>query len=373
MTVRKKIAHVTFDMSVGGAERVIQKLVEHTDKSRFDVSVICLEQPVGAMGQQLQAQGYHIQSFSRKPGLHVSLLRALRRYVANERFDLLHCHQYTPYVYGVLAAAFSRTRVIFTEHGRFYPDQRKLKRVLLNPLLCRLTSHLTAISAATREALIEFENFPAHRINVIYNGIDPATNGTPVNASLRRALGIPAKAMVLGSVGRLDAIKNQAMMLRALKQVLPEYPDTWLLLVGEGPERQNLERLAWRLGITARVIFAGCQADPQPFYEIMDIFLLTSYSEGTAMTLLEAMANGLVCVVTNVGGNPEIIVDDCSGLIIPSDAEQILATKILRLFAERTRMAEMGEAARARFTNQFTATKMTRSYESWYATKERVN
>ncbi len=371
--MKKKVVHVTFNMGIGGAERVIANLVENTDAARFDVSVLCLEQPVGPFGQKLRKKGYRVDSLYRRPGFDIRLLAQVREYLVQERVDILHCHQYTPYVYGVLAAAFHRIKVIFTEHGRFHPDRRRLKRVLLNPLLSKCTDHLTAISLATRAALIRFENFPGHRISVIYNGIVPGTNGLPVNGSLRDALGIPVKAHVLGSVGRLDPIKNQAMMLRVLKQLLEKYPDTFLVLVGDGPERENLQELTRRLKLTSRVIFAGYQADPQLYYGIMDIFLLTSHSEGTAMTLLEAMAAGLPCVVTDAGGNAEIIENDGTGLVVPRGCEEDLANRITRLLADNANMSKFGEAARQRFEKEFTAKKMTRSYETLYDTAGRLN
>jgi len=280
---------------------------------------------------------------------------------------VLHCHQYTPYVYGVLGAAFTPCKVIFTEHGRFHPDQRKLKRVLANPLLNLYTDYITAISSATREALVNFENFPKHKIRVVYNGIDDTEYVRSVSTnSKRQFLGIPEKAQVIGTVARLDHIKNHKMMINALKIVHHTYPDTFLIIVGDGPERETLELLASELKLSSRVIFTGFREDTHLFYKTMDIFLLTSLSEGTAMTLLEAMATGLPCVATDVGGNPEIVMDGETGFIIPSNDEITLAEKICTLFRNEDLMKKMGKAGRRRFEENFTVDKMVSSYQAIY-------
>ena len=362
----KKVLHVTFDMSIGGAEQVIYNLIEHTDKSKYDVSILCLNQPIGLFGRQLQEKDYQITAFNRKPGFDLSLINSIRHHIIHHNIDVLHCHQYTPYVYGVLGAAFTRCKVIYTEHGRFHPDQRKLKRVLVNPLLNLFTDYVTAISSATREALVDFENFPRDTIKIVYNGIDDSRYLLPQDSKLKKALGLKENTHILGTVARLDSIKNQKMMIKALKIVHQTYPKTFLIIVGDGPERKNLEALAAGLQISRYVIFTGFREDAYLFYKIMDIFLLTSFSEGTAMTLLEAMASSLPCIVTDVGGNPEIVKDEETGFIIPSDDEKALAQKICTLFRNRDLRGKMGQGARKRFKENFTVDKMVQAYQEMY-------
>jgi len=401
----KRIAHITFNMEIGGAEQVIYNLIEHTDPSKYEVSILCLEQPVGAFGKQLQKKGYEVTAFSRSPGVDFFLIKNIRDHIRLRNIDVLHCHQYTPYFYGIMGAAFTRCRVIFTEHGRFYPDIRKVKRVLINPILALFTDGITAISAATRDALIRFENFPKDKIKVVYNGIDDSrylvpedpnisilpkcslgidkSQALPPDLSIRRersrgisdllnikkSLGISEKAYILGTVARLDLIKNQKMMIRSLNIVRQNYPETFLLIVGDGTERKNLEQFTEELGLSSHVIFTGFREDTHLFYKIMNIFLLTSFSEGTAMTLLEAMATGLPCIATRVGGNPEIVKDDETGFLIPSDNETVLAEKIIALLADKSMIEKMGKAGRKRFEENFTVEKMVCSYQSMYEGK----
>ena len=270
----KKVAHLTFDMQIGGAEQVILNLVAHSDSSKFDVSILCLEREIGPFGKHLIDRGFSVISFGRKPGLDFQLIRKIRQYVIRERIDVIHCHQYTPYIYGLFASLGTSLKIIFTEHGRFFPDKRKPKRVWVNPILSLLTQHVTAISVATGKALAEFENFPPQKIKVIYNGIDDGMFLLTPSQAVKATWGIPSDAFVLGTVARLDRIKNQELMLKALGRVLPICPDCYLLVIGDGPERERLESLGAELHIDSHLIFTGFRQDTHHFYKIMDVFLL---------------------------------------------------------------------------------------------------
>ncbi len=361
-----RVAHVTFDMRIGGAEQVIRTLAEHTDPGRYEVSIVCLDQALGPFGAALRNQGFRVSSFGRRPGFDLGLVPQLHSHIVQHQIEVLHCHQYTPYVYGLLGSLGTSARVILTEHGRFHPDPRKLKRVLLNPLFSTMTDGITAISRATRKALIEIENFPARRIGVVYNGIDDTRYGLPPDRQLRQSLGIPEGSRLLGTVARMDANKNQRMMIKALNRVHASHPDTFLVIVGDGPEKELLEKLAVSLGVGSQVIFTGFREDTHRFYALMDIFLLTSFTEGTAMTLLEAMASGLPCVATDVGGNAEIVTDGETGLLVESDNDALLAEALRRLLDDESVMRLMGAAGRKRFEERFGVNRMVEAYELLY-------
>ncbi len=364
--MKKKIAHVTYDMNIGGAEQVIYNLIENADQSKYDLSVLCLERSIGPFGIRLKEKGYDVVAFNRKPGFDISLVNQMHNYLINHNIDILHCHQYTPYIYGLFASFFTRAKIIFTEHGRFHPDKRKFKRVLLNPILNIFTDYVTAISSATRHAVIEFENFPRNKVRVVYNSIDPTLYMSPADENLRGSLGISLKDYVLGSVARLDTIKNHKMMIKALERVRRVSPDTCLIIVGDGPEMEDLKSFTASLGLSSKVIFTGFKEDIHNYMKIFDIFLLTSFSEGTAMTLLEAMASSIPCIATEVGGNPEIVNDAETGFIVPNDDEKALSEKILVLLRNQALQKNMGLAGRKRFEEKFTVDKMVTAYEAIY-------
>lgn len=166
-----KVLHVTFNMGIGGTEQVIRQLIGGLDKIGVQNEVFCIDGTVGSMGRELEAAGVPFHTFVRQPGIDRALVAAIRETLGREKFDIVHCHQYTPYFYGWLAAFGTGTRVVFTEHGRFHPDRPRYKAILVNPVLARLTPRIVAISQATATALVRNEFIPRSRIQVIYNGI----------------------------------------------------------------------------------------------------------------------------------------------------------------------------------------------------------
>ena len=361
-----KILHVTFNMGIGGTEQVIRQLVQGLEGGQVENEIFCIDGRVGPIGEQLQQRGVPIHTYARRPGIDLGLIAEIRKVVKAGRFDVVHCHQYTPYFYGVLAARSAGVRVVFTEHGRFHPDVPRYKAVLVNPLLALLTSRIVAISQATGEALVKNEFMPKSRIQVIYNGIAGLTRNTSEVAALRQQLGIPENAFVFGTVSRLDPVKNQPMMLLAFQQVLRSIPDAYLVMVGDGPDRRRLEDTCTRLGLVERVKFTGFVARPANHLALMDVFLLSSFTEGTSMTLLEAMSLGIPQVVTDVGGNPEIVRSDETGFLTPCDNADAFASAMVRLYEHPELRERMAQASLQRFDQSFRVDAMVSRYIQAY-------
>ena len=363
---RKKILHITYDMRIGGTEMVIKNLIEGSDANLFEMSIFCIEQPIGPWGIDLQNKGLKIVAKARQPGFDILLIFAIRKHLKDNQIDVVHCHQYTPWVYGVLAALGTKARVIFTEHGRFYPDSSSWKRKLINPWLCRMTNYITSISKATKQALVTFENIPEHRIDVLYNGIQSPKVDADTTAQLRNELKISDKTLVLGTIARLDPIKNHKMMLEAFALVLKAFPDTVLIIVGDGEERHNIEKRIQDLDIVNSVILPGYDPQPQHYLALMDIFLLSSLSEGTSMTLLEAMALEKPCVVSDAGGNKEVIINGDNGFVTENDDVEAFAKSIQTLLTDNNLRQKMTKNALARFEQYFTETGMNAAYTQLY-------
>lgn len=353
-------------MHIGGTEQVIKNLVEATDKARFNISILCIESPIGPFGNMLSQKGYKIDSLSRQKGFDVKLVFEIRKHVIRNKIDVLHCHQYTPWVYGTLACIMTGTKVIFTEHGRFYPDRSSWKRKYVNPYLVKLTDHITAISNATKQALEDYEFIPASKIEIIYNGIAELEGSNSETRQLRNQLSIPEGTIVLGTISRLDPIKNHRLLISSFAKIQHKHPNIILLIVGDGEIRAGLENLVKQLDISDKVIFTGFQPNPVSYLQLMDIFLLPSLSEGTSMTLLEAMSLSKACIVTDVGGNPEIIEDQISGIVTPSDDENKLAEACNLLLDDRKLRKKLGDAGRTRFEQRFTVQCMLNKYQDIY-------
>jgi len=358
------VLHITYDMNIGGTEQVIRNLIEGRTASRYRCSVLCLDGKVGPWGKELEQKGITHHCLNRRSGFDTKLITQVRKLIKAEAIDIIHCHQYTPFSYGWFAKAFTGKPIIFTEHGRFYPDFGTLKRKLINPILQTFTTAITSISAATKQALVTYENLSPNRIEVIYNGI--MDEFQPPAVELKETLGIDANAVVFGTISRLDPIKNQAMMIRAFARVWRDNKNTVLLIVGDGPLRQELETLMAQLQLQDAVIFTGFQPGPKRYLSIIDVFLLPSLSEGTSMTLLEAMSYGKPSIATAVGGTPEIIEDGRTGKLIDNEDEEALVTAMQQLGANASERDTLGKTAREVYLQRFTVSAMVQQYEALY-------
>lgn len=365
MARKYQILHLTHDMGVGGTEQVISQLVRNLDSSRFECDVACIDGEVGPLGDQLRPLGIKFHVFDRKPGFDLSLIRDIRARLKENRYHIIHCHQYTPYVYGVLAALFSGVKVVFTEHGRFHPDSYSWRRRLINPLLGWPTDSIVAISAATARALAHYEWFSAKAIEVIYNGMDAVRErGDPEQC--RREFDIPTGNLVFGTIARFDPIKNIPMMIDAFDIVHRSNPASTLLLVGDGAERDRLEIQVKRLGLTDSVIFTGYRTDTSSLMSIMDVYLLSSYSEGTSMVLLEAMSTGTCSIVTRVGGNIEIIEHKSNGIVVESEDVNSLAAWMEQLAGDAELRRRLGKNGMNDFEDRFSVATMSTRYVETY-------
>lgn len=368
-----KVMQIALSLMIGGTEKLVYDIVHHIDKDLVSPVVCCLDS-LGHFGENLQKEGFSVHVLQRQPGLDWRLIKRLARVIQKEQIDVIHAHQYTPYFYGLLASLFTkitritkRPRLIFTEHGRFYPEQRKIKRILVNPMLSIFTDEIVTISESTKQSLITYENFPARRIQVIYNGVDFSRFVQPIDTIAKKyALGLSPDSKVIGIVARLDPIKNHPMLLRAFRTVVDSLPETSLLIVGDGPELSSLQLLAKSLGIDDKTIFLGARSDIPELLQVFDIFALSSFSEGTSVTLLEAMGAGLPIVATKVGGNPEVVQDRETGYLVQSDKDQEMAERLIELVRDTKTRQKMGQAGQKRAYKMFALDKMINTYTQLY-------
>lgn len=366
MKQKLKILHITYDMRIGGTEMVIKNIIEGQDSDDIEMLIFCIEEPLGPWGVDLRSAGTTVASKQRKDGFDLSIIKSIRGFIANNKIDIVHCHQYTPWVYGTLAAFGLKCKVIFTEHGRFYPDTSSWKRKIINPLLLTLTDSVTAISSATLQALEDYEFIPTKYSKVIYNGIAAKKTIDNNKSTIRATLGLSSETFILGTIARLDPIKNHLMMIKGIKTCIDQGLNVHLIIVGDGEMREEIESLVDKLGLRDHVTITGYLKDPTEYLNSFDLYLLTSFSEGTSMTLLEAMSIGLACIVTDVGGNPEIIKHGENGLVIPNDNAADLANAISRLYEDDKYLNELASKSRVRFNELFSQEIMAQNYATLY-------
>jgi glycosyltransferase involved in cell wall biosynthesis len=357
--------HVVLTLAPGGTERLVIDLARLL-APQVDSVVCCLDEP-GDWAQELTSEGVPVVALRRKAGFHPALGNRIARLAEEHGTDVLHCHHYSPFVYGQIAGLLHRTsRVVFTEHGRLSDAGPSLKRRLVNPLLGRLPAAIFAVSADLREHMLA-EGLPGHRLGVIHNGINPGSRPSiATRLAARESLGLSPEAMVIATAGRLDPVKDFPTLFDAFAGVKRTWPAARLVVIGDGPERSQLEQQAMRLGVAAAVSFTGYRNDVRSLLAGADVYVNSSIHEGVSLTILEAMAAALPVVATRVGGTPEVVLDHETGVLVPARSPAALASAIEGLFRSPGQRRVMGEAARFRVKNHFSVDAMVTSYLNAY-------
>jgi len=362
---KKNILHIIHSLDIGGAEKLVFDMAAETRKDIFNVMICCLDN-IGVLGEQLALKGYNVACLGRRPGVDWGLIFRLRDYFVKKRIDIVHAHQYTSFFYASLAKNFKKKPyIIFTEHGRFYPDRRSIRRYIFDPFLSRFASEIVSISEATKKAMIKYDNFPGGRIRVVYNGTK-FMNGSVDKIQKRKDINISSSDFVIATAARLDPIKNISMMIRAMKKVVKIVSDCKLIIMGDGVEYQKLSSEIGDNGLSNYVYLLGYRNDVNEIFLASDLFLLSSFTEGTSVTLLEAMNAGLPAVVTNVGGNPEILKNGETGFLVESDDALGMAEKILFFYRNRDIAINFGKAGQKRVRERFSFDRMIKEYEELY-------
>jgi L-malate glycosyltransferase len=365
---RPTVGHVLHRLGRAGAEVLARDLARRLgDRYRF--VFLCLD-GIGPLGEDLAAEGFEVLELRRRPGLDLAVAGRLRSAVKRHDIALLHAHQYTPFCYAALSRRLSATPpILFTEHGRHYPDPRKPKRVLANRWFLKATDRVTAVGRFVKQALIDNEGLAESRIEVVYNGIDPDAFPPTDDASrtrARRLIGVDGDAPVVMQVARFHPVKDHALSVRAFARVVQAFPAARLCLVGDGEERPAIEALSAELGVHNHVLFMGARDDVDRLLPGVDVFILSSLSEGVSVTLLEAMATSLPIVATDVGGNPEVVDHGQTGLLSPRGDADALAENLTALLGDPGRRQSFGRAGRARLLDMFTQDRMHRQFAELY-------
>lgn len=362
MTKLINIQHVMLSLQPGGLENGVVNVINGLDETRFHSSVTCLQQS-GAFAARIRSAGVGIHVMGLKPGNDFALPIRLARLFRNTRTDIVHTRNAEAFYYGLIGAKLAGVRaVIHSEHGRVLPDSRR--RMRLQRWLLRFTDAAFAVSDQLRRDLAFHLRVPEDCFRVIYNGVNVNRNARADRAAARRVFGASDTDIVIGSVGRLVVVKNYQLLLRALGTILDS--QARLVLIGDGPERAELESLAVKQGLNGRVCLLGHREDVADLLAGMDIFVLPSLSEGMSNTLLEAMAAGLAVIASDVGGNREIVEHERSGLLFTSGDSTGLRERLIELIENLPRRSELGHAAQTRVLAHFSMPTMIRSYEDLY-------
>jgi glycosyltransferase involved in cell wall biosynthesis len=362
---RPRVAQLLLTLCPGGAEHLVIELSLRLAE-RYGMPVFCLEEP-GELAPRLELHGIPVTAIRRQPGFRPSLAWRIAKLTRDAGIDVLHCHQYSSFIYGALATLARRDlRVVYTEHGRLSDAPPSRKRILVNPYFSQLPHAICAVSDDLRRHMMS-EGFSGLSVDVIRNGIHTGPAPLPAERrAARKALGLPADALVIGTAARLDPVKDLGTLVDAFDLLARSRRGARLVIMGDGPEREALAARVSTLGLGSAVLLAGYRADVRALLPALDIYVNSSISEGVSLTILEAMAAQLPVIATGVGGTPEVVRHDSTGLLVPARDPASMARALLLLGETPRVRTTFGRAGRRLVEASFTLERMVEDYAQIY-------
>lgn len=355
---RAKVLWLTKGLGRGGAERLLVSAAKRLEGGRFDVQVAYVLPHKDAHVAELEAAGVATHCLGHANGRRreaaamgsggLGWVPRLRRLLRRERFDLIHTHS-------PVAAAAARlvaprgTPLLHTEHNQ-WPRYRRLTRAA-NALTLPRNQRVLAVSdgVAASIDLVPPLRRATPPVETLIHGIAPedVISGAEAAAAARRTLGIPADDLVVGSVGNLTPKKDQATLLEAVARLPAPLHPVWVVILGDGPERDALRQRAHELRLGARTLLPGSRDDVPALLPALDVFALPSLHEGLSIALVEALAAGVPAVASRVGGIPEVLTDE-AGLLVPPRDPEALSAALATLLGDPAQRRRLGKGAAQR-------------------------
>jgi sugar transferase (PEP-CTERM/EpsH1 system associated) len=367
------IVHVIHHLGVGGLENGLVNLINHMPPERYRHAIVCLK-GYSDFHKRITRQQVELIALNKREGHDVGLYLRLFKVLKRLNPDIVHTRNLAT-MEGQLVAAAARVRArVHGEHGRDMFDLHGTNRKysLLRKAISPLVSHFVAVSQDLENWLANTIRVQPGRITQIYSGVD-SVRFHPRSGS--RTITAPNgfltdDAIVVGSVGRMAAVKDFPNLVRAFLLMLQTEPAAGarlrLIIVGEGIHRQKCIDMVRHAGLENLAWFPGERADIAELMRTMDIFVLPSLGEGISNTILEAMSSGLPVVATRVGGNAELVTEGVTGKLVPPGEPWQLAEALLDYYRGPELISSHGKTARQEIESGFTMEAMTKGYVDVY-------
>ena len=366
-----EVLHLIDSGGLYGAERVVLTLLEELKGSEFPGILGCIREKdneVPEIGREAENRGIAVKYLTMKRGVNPSGVFSILRFIRGHHIKIVHSHGYKPNTFlGVIPKKNFKT--VSTVHG--WAKQTAGLKVrayeFLDSLALRRMDRVVAVSKGVEADLVK-RGLRKDKIELIYNGINFNHNASNFDSlKMREKYGIPDNAHVIGTLGRLSAVKGHAFLIKAMPLILEEIRDCILVIAGDGPLKADLERLIRELNLTHSVKLTGYVKNVGQFLSMIDLFVLPSLSEGLPISLLEAMAFGKPVVASAVGGIPEVITNDKEGVLVPSGDPNSIAKVVSNLIVNKELMNVLSQGGRKLAEDRFSSSEMTRKYTALYS------
>ncbi len=356
------VLHVIDTGGPGGAETVFLNTASGLDPARFrSIAVVGSD---GWLAARLRERGVEPLPIPAKGSFNLAYLRALVRTVKERRVDVIAAHLYGSAIYASLAGLICRVPVVSILHGQSDVNPKARLASVKAAIVRHGSSRIVFVSRNLQEDLAAALRPPAQKCEVVPNGVDLSIFRPGRDESVRTQLGLLPGTQVVGAIGNIRKPKAYDVLLRAARLAVDRIPHLHFVIAGEGsgPLQEKLLALRQELGLEHKVSFLGLRPDVATVLRNLDVFALSSRTEGFSIACIEAMACGIPVVATRSGG-PQQILDESCGVLVPTDDPAALAAGICRLALEPTVAAALSQAALARVREHFSLGTMIGSYE----------
>ncbi len=363
---RFTILHTIETAGPGGAETVVLDLASRLDSSRFRSLVLLPREDW--LSERLRERGVPTFFVDSKAWYDFRLPVGMVRLIRQENIDMIHSHLPGQNFYSCVAGSLTGCKTIVTYHGGIETFRSGGLRGAIRLGWVRRSADAVVVVCDHVGQMLRNARFPVEKIVRIYNGIRVEKFQVPADGRLRRELGLRKGAKLVGMIANLRESKNYGSFIRAALKVKDSMPQTRFVAVGDMDPAiaKPLLGLVEQLGLQDRFIFLGFRSDVPEILGELDVFVLSSVSEGFPLVMLEAMAAAKPVIVTRSGGPQEIVEDGRTGLLIPPADPDALAGKICELLANPERAAALARTARAKVASDFTLERMIHEYERLY-------
>ena len=365
-----RILFLHSDLDVGGAQRMRFTVLKKIDRSKYGITICCINRK-GWFGERLEEIGFKVDVLGLSDKMH-NLLTTFKlfRYIRKNRFHIVHSSLFHANFHARIAARLAGVPIVISEeHGECYHFKgiKFAPYIFADRTLAAFTDKIICCSANTKDALVKIEKICPGKISVILNAVlEESLMVRSQRDEVKKELGIPDDHAVIGTIGTLSVYKAQDVLARAFKEVLKARPKSSLLIVGDGPLREDLKRYVQGLGLSGNVVFAGQRLDVADMLNAMDVFVLSSMSEGFPISLLEAMYMGIPSIVPDKGGISEIVENGKSGYLFSYPDHNDLANAAINLLTNAGAAQKIGRASKDKVFSNFLSARYVSQLEAIY-------
>lgn len=373
-----KILCVITRLNIGGSTHHVILVAHHLSKLGWEYSLVSgqVDAHEGDMIDLAHSHGLDpvvISTLRNSAGPVADLLSLFRLYrlFRRERPAIVDLHLFKARLLGGIAARLAGVPVVIeTLHGTqfagYYRPLASWALLWIERILGRLVDAVVVVSDEVAQEVIRRKLASPRKLHVVQLGLELDRFMQARPGRLHRELGLPEALPLVGLVGRLVPIKGVSHFVAGAARVALDVPQARFIVIGDGPERDALDRQGRQAGLGDRLFFLGWRRDMEQVYPDLDVVVLSSLNEGTPVSIIEAMAAGRPVVATRVGGVPDVIEDGVTGLLVPPEDPEAIATAVVRLLRAPDQRRRIGMTAQASAVRRFTATRMVRDMDTLY-------